>query len=71
MKNNPWFKLASVSLDGVVLSLGILMAIQSFNENNYNMNQGRNYNVEIQGATNIYGSIGLMDDVDMMMQGNM
>lgn len=44
MFNNPWIKLATVSLAGIVISFGILWGINQFNgiNSNSSMNMGNN-----------------------------
>lgn len=72
MKNNAWFKLAVVSLGGVILIFGLLIGIQSFNQNSYNsynMYQQR-YNTQMQGTMNAQGNMGMMNGRNNM-QGNM
>jgi len=75
MKSNTWFKLAGVSLGGIVLSFGILWGAQQVNQynsygNQMQMNRNQmqmNGNMNNQGSSNMQG--GMM--MDKMMGGMM
>ena len=73
MNNNSWFKLAAVSLSGIVISFSILWGIQQLDQsryyNGYNTQQGGMNN---QGNMNMQGSMNVQSGMNgQQMQGDM
>ena len=80
MFNNPWFKLATVSLAGIVITFGILWGINRFNGANANSSMNMGYSNQMSSMqmgqqgnmTGMQtGQLGNMTGMQMGQQGNM
>lgn len=72
MRTNAWFKLASVSLAGIVLSFILLWGIQQFNQSQlfYNVNtQTNGMNMQYNGGMGSMAGMNMGGNINM--QGNM
>jgi hypothetical protein len=70
MRNNPWFKLAGVSLAGMVISFVILWGIQQVNQYKYYNGYNTNGTMQMNGYSN--GNMSNMNQTqmnNMQMQG--
>jgi hypothetical protein len=71
MNNNSWFKLAAVSLTGIVISFAILWGIQQFNQSRYYKGYNNGYNMQQSGMYN-QGNMNAQGGMNMQQgQGNM
>lgn len=71
MRLNSWFKLAAVSLAGMIVSFLILWGLQQYNQYQYYNNMN---GMQMNGYSNMQGNSGYMPGVNMQggwnMQGN-